>query len=115
MISDQDTIKPELPFKDDNGISFRTIAKVDGRPGFWYVHQFVVSSGFKRTKPTIIEMSEEKISDLYTRNLGKTALGDMRDRTTGERAGLRARKRHPRQRRWHVPHLGPGRAFAVPC
>ena len=116
MISDQNTIKPGLAFKDDNGTSFRTIDKVDGRPGFWYVHQFVISRGFRRTKPTIIEMSEEKILEFYTRDLGDRALGNMRNSTTGERAGLRARMRDPRPRkRFYFIHSGGVAATTSPC
>jgi len=66
------TIRPGLPFRGGN-VSFRTIAIIPQRPGYWYVQQSNLGAGFFGTKPKIIEMSEERILELVSEEQGDIA------------------------------------------
>lgn len=119
MISDT-TTNAGVPFGDEyitalrlGNVSITIISEVPGRPGWWFVQRSSPGIRLGAGKLPVIEMSEEKIIQGYEEQLGQRAMAGMS--TIGTRPGERTKRRSPLPRRWHVPHLGESRAFAVHC
>jgi hypothetical protein len=112
-------IKPGLRLCEHNA-TFHVFDRSE-TPGKWHVQCSVPGGlGFLRTKPKIIEMTEERLLEIYNAKIGSNAMGNMR--TIGARVGERVRLRgqtgkqkRPIGRRFKWNFSPSGRVVAVPC